>query len=99
MAVAARDAGTPLAMQVLIYPMLDDRNTSADPHTAPFVGWTWDDNYTGWHALLGDDIGTAEVAPYAVPARISDYRGLPLQQEHELPRGHPPPPHPEIVTR
>lgn len=76
-AVAARDAGTPLAMQILVYPMLDDRNTSADPQLAPFVGWTWDDNYTGWHALLGDDIGTEEVSPYAVPARISDYRGLP----------------------
>lgn len=75
-AIAARDTGTPIAMQILIYPMLDDRNTTPDVEMAPFAGWTWDNNYTGWHALVGDDIGTDDVSPYAVPARVNDYRGL-----------------------
>jgi len=75
-AIAARDAGTPIAMQILIYPMLNDRTTTPDPELAAFAAWTWDNNYTGWHALLGDDIGTDEVSHYAVPARITEYRGL-----------------------
>lgn len=76
-AIAARDAGTPVAMQILIYPMLDDRTTTPDPELALFAAWTWDNNYTAWHALLGDDIGTDRVSPYAVPARLTDHRGLP----------------------
>lgn len=75
-AIAARDAGTPIAMQILIYPMLDDRNTTPDPEIAPFAGWTWDNNHTAWHALVGNDLGTDTVSPYAVPARLADYRGL-----------------------
>ena len=73
----ARDRDVPLARQVLIYPMLDDRTTTPDPNLAPFAGWSYDDNYTGWHALLGDRIGTDDVAEYAAPARATDLSGLP----------------------
>ena len=73
----ARDRDVPLARQVLIYPMLDDRNTTPDPNLAPFAGWSYDDNYTGWHALLGDRIGTDDVPAYAAPARAVDVSGLP----------------------
>ena len=52
-AIAARDAGIPVAKQILIYPMLDDRNIEPDPEIAPFATWTYDNNYTGWNALLG----------------------------------------------
>ncbi len=49
-----RDRKIPLAKQILIYPMLDDRTTTSDPALARFVGWSCDDNYTGWHALRGN---------------------------------------------
>jgi acetyl esterase/lipase len=52
--ILSRDrAGPPLAHQILLYPMLDDRNTTPDPEIAPFAGWTYDDNITAWNALLG----------------------------------------------
>ena len=76
-ALMARDRDVPLARQVLIYPMLDDRTTTSDPNLAPFAGWSYDDNYTGWHALLGDRIGTDDVPAYAAPARAADVSGLP----------------------
>jgi acetyl esterase/lipase len=74
----ARDRGGPaIARQILIFPMLDDRNTAPDPELAPFALWTYDDNATGWGALLGDTIGGPDVAPYAAPARVADPAGLP----------------------
>jgi acetyl esterase/lipase len=76
-AILARDRGVPLARQILIYPMLDDRNVVPDSELVPFVTWTYDDNMTGWGALLGDRRGTADVAPSAAPARETDYHGLP----------------------
>jgi acetyl esterase/lipase len=75
-AILARDAGVALASQILIYPMLDDRNTEPDPHLAPTATWTYDMNYTGWHALLGETIGTGDVSPVAAPARLTDFTGL-----------------------
>jgi acetyl esterase/lipase len=73
----ARDRGLPLARQILIYPMLDDRTTIPDPVLAPWAGWSYDDNYTGWHALLGDLIGHQDVPASAAPARAADLSGLP----------------------
>lgn len=75
-AIAARDAGVELAKQILIYPMLDDRNIEPDPHIAPFMSWTYDNNYTGWRALLGDAMGSDGVSPLAAPARLQDFSGL-----------------------
>jgi len=75
-AILARDAGVTLASQILIFPMLDDRNTEPDPHLAPTATWTYDMNYTGWHALLGDAIGTKSVSPVAAPARLANFAGL-----------------------
>jgi acetyl esterase/lipase len=76
-ALLARDRGLPLAKQILIYPMLDDRNVTPDPALAPWAGWSYDDNYTGWHALLGDRIAGPDVPAYAAPARAADLSGLP----------------------
>lgn len=75
----ARDRGVPLARQVLVYPMLDDRTTVPDPELAPFAvaAWSYDDNHTGWHALLGDAIGSDAVPYAAAPARAEDVSGLP----------------------
>ena len=76
-ALLARDRGLAVARQILIYPMLDDRTTTPDPALAPWAGWSYDDNYTGWHALLGDLIGGLDVPAYAAPARAADLSGLP----------------------
>jgi len=74
-ALMARDRGIELARQILIYPMLDDR-TVVDERLVPFLTWTYDDNETGWRALLGNDYRTDRVSPYAAPARAGDLAGL-----------------------
>ena len=77
-ALLARDRGGPyVARQILLFPMLDDRNTEPDPEIAPFAAWTYDDNATGWGALLGDAVGGPDVPAYAAPARATDLAGLP----------------------
>jgi acetyl esterase/lipase len=74
----ARDRGGPaVAQQLLIYPMLDDRPARPDPSLARFLTWTYDDNLTGWGALLGEKAGGDDVSPYAAPARAGDLSGLP----------------------
>jgi acetyl esterase/lipase len=74
----ARDRGGPaIAAQLLVYPMLDDRATTPDPQLLPFLTWTYDDNATGWDALLGDSVGTDRVSQYAAPARADDLTRLP----------------------
>lgn len=75
-AVLARDEGLALARQILIYPMLDDRNTAEDPHISPWATWTYDMNYTGWRAILGDAAGSDDVSPVVAPARLVDFTGL-----------------------
>lgn len=78
LALLARDRGGPeIAQQILVYPMLDDRTTVPDPELVPFAGWTYDDNLTGWAALLGDGVGGPDVSPYAAPARMTEAVGLP----------------------
>jgi acetyl esterase/lipase len=77
-ALIARDRGGPaVAQQILIYPMLDDRTQTPDPELLPFLTWSYEDNITGWTALLGENAGTDAVSAYAAPARASDLTGLP----------------------
>jgi acetyl esterase/lipase len=80
LALAARDRGEiPLAYQVLIYPMLDDRTGSsraARPGTGDFV-WNAAANRYGWSSLLGVPAGSDAVPPRTVPGRRSDVAGLP----------------------
>jgi acetyl esterase/lipase len=75
----ARDRGTPpLFAQVLIYPMIDDRNETVSAHQIDGEGvWDRTSNYTGWNALLGDRRGGPDVSIYAAPSRATDLSGLP----------------------
>jgi acetyl esterase/lipase len=80
LAIAARDRGEySICLQVLIYPMLDDRTGSADrisPYLDHFL-WTEQDNNFGWSSLLGVSAGSVSVPPNSVPARVGDISGLP----------------------
>lgn len=75
----ARDRNGPaLAAQMLIYPMLDDRNETVSSYQIDGTGvWDRGSNDTGWDALLGDRRKTDEVSIYAAPARATDLSNLP----------------------
>ena len=75
-AIRAREVGLPLAKQLLIYPMLDDRTVDPDPTLAPVASWPYSNNRTGWEAVLGADRGGAAVPATVAPARLSDHHGL-----------------------
>lgn len=75
----ARDRGElRVAFQLLVYPMLDDRNTAlhSPSSTDPKV-WNRRANEIGWNAYLSGRAGTDDVSPYAAPARATDVSGLP----------------------
>lgn len=72
-------AAIPLAFQLLIYPMLDDRTVSAadpHPHTGEFI-WTHGANHFGWSSLLAQEPRSAGISPYAAAARADTLAGLP----------------------
>ncbi|KAF3766568.1 hypothetical protein M406DRAFT_356387 [Cryphonectria parasitica EP155] len=83
--IVARDRGLspPLAKQVLVYPMLDDRTKyGPDWPVRPYLGWTDNDNAIGWAAYLGADKAgkeDADVSIYDAPgrAKVEDLFGLP----------------------
>lgn len=75
-AIRARDTRLPVAAQILIFPMLDDRTGPPSPELEPHLAWSYRDNVTGWRALLADRFRTATVSPYAVPARVANLHGL-----------------------
>lgn len=78
-ALLARDRGGPaLLAQMLLCPMLDDRNdTPSTFQMAELDVWDRTSNETGWTALLGEQRGGPDVSPYAAPARATDLSGLP----------------------
>lgn len=77
-ALLARDrAEVHLAGQLLVYPMLDDREVTASSREVrdPRL-WNHESNRLGWAAYLsGLDAG--RVPAYAAPARATDVSGLP----------------------
>ena len=75
-ALMARDRGGPaLVQQLLIYAMLDDRTVGPDPQLPPeYLVFSYDDNRTGWGALLGPALSSDDVSPYAAPARAANVR-------------------------
>lgn len=79
LALRARDQGGPALLgQLLMGPMLDDRNDSPSAvQMAGCGGWDRAANRFGWTALLGEARGGPDVSPYAAPARATDLSGLP----------------------
>ena len=78
-ALRCRDEGGPnLAGQVLVYPMIDDRNETVSSRQIDGIGvWDRGSNAVGWDALLGDRRGTDQVSIYAAPSRAEDLSDLP----------------------
>ena len=78
-ALLARDRGGPALLgQLLVCPMLDDRDQTVSSRQFEGIG-AWDriSNRTGWQSLLGERVGTDDVTIYAAPARATDLSGLP----------------------
>jgi acetyl esterase/lipase len=75
----ARDKGeVDIAFQLLVYPMLDDRNITSSSHAIKDERlWNRDNNIFCWKAYLGGAGGGDDVSPYAVPSRADDLSGLP----------------------
>lgn len=79
LALMARDRKElQVAFQLLIYPMIDDRNVTPASYaiTDPRM-WNREANRLGWKAYLGRDGGGAEVSPYAAASRATDLTNLP----------------------
>jgi acetyl esterase/lipase len=79
LALMARDRGeVQVAFQLLIYPMIDDRNVTPASYaiTDPRM-WNRESNRLGWKAYLGRDGGGADVSAYAAASRASDLTNLP----------------------
>ncbi|MEU3934256.1 alpha/beta hydrolase [Streptomyces sp. NPDC029044] len=79
LALLARDRKGPQPIgQVLMCPMLDDRNDTPSTYQMAGLGvWDRTANETGWTALLGSRRGGPDVPAYAAPARAEDLTGLP----------------------
>lgn len=79
LAIEARNRGKiPLALQVLVYPMLDDRTGTSRP-SPPHIGtmvWSRESNRFGWKSFLGVTPGGTRVPRAAVPARVRNLAGL-----------------------
>lgn len=76
--IYARDHGeVPVAFQMPMFPMLDDRGIteSARDNDAPM--WDSTSNTIAWKLYLGELYGTDKVPAYAAPARLEDFSGLP----------------------
>jgi len=78
-ALLVRDRGGPkLCAQMLICPMLDDRNiTVSSKQYMDGRVWNRQKNEMGWGCLLGDKAGGEDVDIYAAPGRAIDLSGLP----------------------
>lgn len=77
----ARDSGeVDVFAQLLIYPMLDDRNktVSSQQYQGDAGGvWPRENNQWAWEAVLGEGHADREISAYSAPARATDLSGLP----------------------
>lgn len=79
LALLARDrAGLRVIFQLLMCPMLDDRNATPSSHFITMEGFfNRRANLAAWAAYLECEPGSADVAPYAAAARAENLQGLP----------------------
>jgi acetyl esterase/lipase len=76
--LARDDGGPPIALLMLVSPMLDDRMTEPSTVTnTGFGAWSREANREAWAAYLGTTHGTDLVSPYAAPARAEALTNLP----------------------
>lgn len=65
-----------IAHQLLVYPMLDDRNDTPSAHLVTDTKvWNRSKNAIAWKAYLGERADDAPVSPYAAPSRMQDLGG------------------------
>lgn len=79
LAILTRDrAEVSIIFQMLIYPMIDDRNVSHSSHiiTDPRT-WDREKNLFAWRVYLGKEAEKEKVSPYAAASRAEDLSGLP----------------------
>jgi acetyl esterase/lipase len=79
LALLARDRGEiDVIFQLLIYPMIDDRNTKPDAALeSRFVTFNLEACLIGWRSYLGCEPGEGDVSTYAAAFRAADLHGLP----------------------
>ncbi|MXX81813.1 MAG: alpha/beta hydrolase [Chloroflexi bacterium] len=79
LALVARDRGeVEVCFQLLVFPMLDDRNvTRSSQAIVDDRVWNRAANIAGWDAYLSGNAGGDDVSPYAAPSRATDLAGLP----------------------
>ena len=76
LAQRVHDLGGPaVCLQLLQYPMLDDRTALRSAQDA--LVWTTASNHYSWSAYLGHPVAEVEDRPYASAARRTDLHGLP----------------------
>lgn len=75
----ATDTGdVPIAFQLPIYPMIDDREQTSSSSISNAPVWNSKTNALGWSLYLKDLIkDNQEIPAYAAPARATDYSNLP----------------------
>ncbi|KAJ9116504.1 hypothetical protein QFC24_006737 [Naganishia onofrii] len=73
------DSGSPIQpiLQLLVYPMLDDRTVLRFDDSVKAHVWSPKANRYGWTSYLGCTPGNADVPAYSVAARRKDLTGLP----------------------
>lgn len=78
LAQRAHDEGTPVALQLLVSPMLDDRSVNrVPPAGVGELGFTAEENRSSWAAYLGTEPGGTGAPPYAAASRRFALSGLP----------------------
>ncbi len=77
LALLVRDRGElPMAFQLLVYPMIDDRRVTKSSNWPDVPIWPPSANELGWSAYLGSAAG-GDVPFYAAATRAPDLKGLP----------------------
>lgn len=78
LALRIRDRGRPTPrLQLLVYPMLDDRTVLREVDGRHHRLWNQASNRLGWASYLGREPGGASIPDHAAPARRQDLSGLP----------------------